>query len=247
MNRFSSLYKNTIGKKFIAALTGLVLFGFLIGHVAGNLKVFTGASGNGVPHIDEYAQFLKVMGEPILPEMAGLWIARTILLVSLILHVVVVSQLALQSAEARPVSYVKSKKAAASLPALWMMFSGILILGFIIFHILHFTIGVIPLGDFEHGYVYNNLANSFALWPVAIGYVLVMVVLGFHLFHGIWSLFQTLGFDNPDRNRALRAFALVATIALVVGFSAVPVAFVLGNLINMPEPIEYVHSLLTSH
>lgn len=247
MNRFTSLYKNTIGKKFIAAVTGLVLFGFLIGHVAGNLKVFTGTSDNGVPHIDEYAQFLKVVGEPILPEMAGLWIARAVLLICLILHVVVVSQLALQSAEARPVSYVKSQKAAATLPALWMMFSGIIILGFIVFHILHFTIGVIPLGEFEHGYVYNNLASSFAFWPVAIGYVVVMVVLGFHLFHGIWSLFQTLGWDNPDRNRTLRGFALVATIALVVGFSAVPAAFMFGDFLNLPEPVEYSPNLLKSH
>ena len=247
MNRLASLYKSSIGKKFIAAVTGLILFGFLMGHVAGNLKVFTGSTGEGIPHIDEYAQFLRVMGEPLLPAMAALWIARAVLLVALILHVVVVSQLAMQSAEARPVNYVKSKKAVASLPALWMMFSGILILGFIIFHLLHFTWGAMPLGEFEHGYVYNNLANSFALWPVAIGYVLVMVVLGFHLFHGIWSLFQTLGLDNPDRNRALRAFALIATIGLVVGFSAVPVSFLLGDLVNMPEPVEYSHSLLESH
>ena len=247
MNRLASLYKNTIGKKFIAAITGLILFGFLIGHVAGNLKVFTGSSADGVPHIDEYAHFLRVMGEPILPEMAGLWIARVFLLIALVVHVVVVSQLALQSAEARPVSYVKSTKAAASLPALWMMFSGLLILGFIIFHILHFTLGAVPLGEFQHGYVYNNLAYSFALWPVSIGYIAVMVVLGFHLFHGIWSLFQTLGFDNPDRNRGLRAFALIATVGLVVGFSAVPVSFLLGDLVNMPAPVEYVQSLLTSH
>ncbi len=247
MKRLASLYKNTIGKKFIAAITGLILFGFLIGHVAGNLKVFTGSSEDGVPHIDEYAHFLRVMGEPILPEMAGLWIARAVLLVALILHVVVVSQLALQSAEARPVNYVKSKKAAASLPALWMMFSGLLILVFIVFHILHFTLGAVPLGEFEYGYVYNNLAHSFALWPVAIGYIAVMVVLGFHLFHGIWSLFQTLGLDNPDRNRALRAFALIVTVGLVVGFSAVPFSFLLGDLVNMPAPVDYLHSLLTSH
>ena len=244
MTRLTSLYKSTIGKKFIAAVTGLILFGFLIGHVAGNLKVFTGTSANGVPHIDEYGQFLKVMGEPILPYMAGLWVARVVLLVSLILHMIVVIQLALYSAEARPINYVKSKRAVATLPALWMLFSGILVLGFIVFHILHFTTGTIQLGEFEHGYIYNNLSNSFTKWPVAIGYSVVMVVLGFHLFHGVWSMFQTFGIDNPDRNRGLRLFAMVATAALVIGFAAVPVAFLLGF---MDPPVDYLHTLLSSH
>ena len=244
MNRFSSFFKSTLGKKFIAAVTGLILFGFLVGHVAGNLKVFTGVSENGVPHIDQYGQFLKELGAPILPDLAGLMIARAVLLISLVLHVVVVIQLAMLSREARPIEYVKSKKSAASLPAQWMMFSGMLILGFVIFHILHFTTGTIRIGNFEHGYVYSNLWNSFSKWPVALGYVLVMVVIGIHLFHGVWSLFQTLGLDNPDRNRSLRTFALVATVALVVGFSAVPLAFVFDVL---PKPVEYVHSLLTGH
>ena len=207
MNRFKAFFTTTIGKKFIAALTGLVLFGFLLGHVAGNLKVFTGSTPDGVPHIDEYAHFLKIAGAPIFPEQFVLWGARLVLLASLIIHVVVVVQLAMLSQEARPVNYVKSKKQAASLSALYMMFSGLLILGFIIFHILHFTTGSIPIGDFEHGYVYSNLASSFGKWPVALGYILVMIVLGFHLNHGVWSLFQTLGLDNPDRNRFLRLLA----------------------------------------
>lgn len=234
MNRITSLYSSTIGKKFIAAVTGLVLFGFLIGHVAGNLKVFTGASADGVYHIDEYGQFLKVMGAPILPAGFGLWGARVVLLSSLLLHVLVVAQLALQSADARPVGYVKSKKASATLAARWMMFSGLVILGFVIFHILHFTTGTIPLGEFEHGTVYKNLSSSFVKWPVAIGYVAVMIMLGFHLFHGLWSLFQTLGLDNPDRNKALRMFAVVMTVAIIAGFIAVPLSFMAG-MMNAPE------------
>ncbi|MEM7453567.1 MAG: succinate dehydrogenase cytochrome b subunit [Planctomycetota bacterium] len=242
MNRLQTLYSSTIGKKFIAAITGLILFGFLAGHVAGNLKVFTGASSNGVYHIDEYGQFLREMGAPILPAGLGLLGARLVLLAALIIHVIVVTQLALQSAEARPVGYRKSKTAAASLAAKWMMFSGITILGFVIFHILHFTTGTIRLGEFEHGTVYSNLASSFAKWPVAIGYMLVMIMLGFHLFHGIWSLFQTLGLDNPDRNKALRGFAILATILIIGGFIAVPLAFVAGA---MPVPEAYPHELLS--
>lgn len=244
MSRFQAFYASTIGKKFIAAITGLILLGFLLGHVAGNLKVFTGSLDNGVPHIDEYAHFLKIAGEPLLPKMMALWGARAVLLASFILHVVVVVQLALLNAEARPVDYIRSKKRAATLPALWMLFSGMVILAFVIFHILHFTIGILPLGDFEHGYVYNNLANSFVKWPVAMGYVAVMVVLGFHLNHGIWSLFQTLGWDNPDRNATLRMVATGVTVAIVIGFAAVPVSFLSGQ---MPDVASYPQELLTGH
>ena len=244
MNRIQAFYATTIGKKFVAAITGIVLFGFILGHVAGNLKVFTGSSEAGVPHIDEYAKFLKIAGAPFLPAMVGLWIARLTLLGALILHVASVAQLAMLSAEARPIGYVKTNRRAASLPALWMMFSGGLILVFVIFHILHFTTGTIQLGDFAHGYVYNNLANSFANPIVAIGYALVMIVLGFHLNHGIWSLFQTLGLDNPDRNKPLRLLSTGITIAIVLGFIAVPIAFMSGN---MPDVVTYPQELLGGH
>ena len=241
MNRIQTLYATTIGKKFVAAITGLILFGFLLGHVAGNLKVFTGTTHDGVPHIDEYGHFLRIAGAPMVPEQFVLWSARAVLLISLILHVVAVSQLALLSQDARPVNYVRSKKRAATLPALYMMFSGLLILGFVIFHIFHFTTGTIKIGEFAHGYVYSNLYNSFANPLVAIGYILVMVVLGFHLNHGVWSLFQTLGLDNPDRNKMLRLASTGLTIALIVGFIAVPLSFMLGI---MPEPVTYSHDLL---
>jgi len=241
MNRITTLYSSTIGKKFIAAVTGLILFGFLLGHVAGNLKVFTGSTEAGVPHIDEYGQFLKVAGKPFLPAMAGLWIARLVLLGSVVMHIVVVVQLAFRNLEARPVGYVKSKKASSSLAALWMMFSGSLIAFFIVFHLLHFTVGVIPVGEFKHGAIYENLYSSFRNPLISLFYVAVMGVLGFHLYHGVWSLFQTLGIDNPDRNKALRLFAIVATIGIVVGFAMVPLAFLTGLL---PEPTAYDPALL---
>lgn len=241
MNRIATLYSSTIGKKFIAAVTGLILFGFLAGHVAGNLKVFTGSTDAGVPHIDEYGQFLKVAGEPFLPEMAGLWIARLVLLGSVVIHIVVVVQLAFRNLEARPVGYVRSKKAASTLAAMWMMFSGGLIAFFIVFHLLHFTVGVLPVGEFQHGAIYKNLYSSFGNPLISLFYVIVMGVIGFHLYHGVWSLFQTLGIDNPDRNKALRMFAIVSTIGIVIGFSLVPLSFMLGV---MPEPTAYDPALL---
>lgn len=241
MNRITNLYSSTIGKKFIAAVTGLILFGFLAGHVAGNLKVFTGSTEAGVPHIDEYGQFLKVAGEPFLPKMAGLWIARLVLLGSVALHILVVVQLAFRNLEARPVGYVRNKKAASTLAALWMMFSGGLIAFFIVFHLLHFTVGVLPIGEFQHGAIYKNLHSSFGNPLISLFYVVVMGVLGFHLYHGVWSLFQTLGIDNPDRNKSLRMFTIIATIGIVVGFALVPLSFMTGM---MPEPTAYDPALL---
>ena len=251
MNRLAKFYASSIGKKFIAAITGLILFGFVAGHVAGNLKVFTGsdmiAEGgqtHAVPHIDQYGQFLKSIGEPFLPYMAGLWIARIVLLGSVILHMTVVIQLSLKSAEARPVGYVRSKKRAASWAARYMMFSGSVVLAFIIFHILHFTTGTIQIGRFEHGDVYENLRSSFSYWWVSLGYVVVMGMLAFHMFHGVWSLFQTLGLDNPDRNKAIRYFAMAASIGISLGFALVPLAFLFGVLPAIPD---YPHHLLTEH
>jgi len=256
MNRIFSLYSSSIGKKFLAAVTGLILFGFLVGHMAGSLKVFTGSTEvsavndageaveHQIPHIDEYGQFLKEAGAPILPAGMGLWIARSVLLIALIVHVTVVIQLSAQSRAARPVGYVRSKKAAASMSAQYMMFSGFAILGFVVFHILHFTTGHIQLGEFEHGAVYSNLSHSFAKWWVALGYTLMMVVIAFHLYHGIWSLFQTLGLDNPDRNKMLRGFAVAAAVALAIGFAIVPLSFMSGAL---PSPADYPTNLLSNH
>jgi len=241
MKRLKIIYQTSIGKKFIAAVTGLILFGFLVGHMAGNLKVFTGQTAAGVPDIDKYGHALRELGSPLVPEQAVLWTARAVLLISFILHIIVVIQLAQHNAQARPISYVKSRKRAASLPAQWMMYSGLLILAFVIFHILHFTTGTIQLGSFEHGYIYNNLQSSFTRVPVAALYLGMMIVLGFHLFHGVWSLFQTLGLDNPDRNAALRWFAIISTVLISLGFAMVPASFILGV---MPGPVEYAAELL---
>lgn len=249
MKRFSKFFSSTIGKKFIAAITGLILFGFVVGHVAGNLKVFTGADlqtvdGSedpvSIPHIDQYGHFLRVAGEPMVPKYFVVWSTRVVLLISLILHIAAVVQLSLKNAEARPVNYVKSKTAAASWAARYMMVSGLIVLAFIIFHLLHFTAGVIVIGDFQHGKIYHNLRSSFQNPIVAIGYVVVMGMMAFHLFHGVWSLFQTLGLDSPDRNKFLRAFAMMTSVGIAVGFASIPLAFLLGLLPDLGDYPSYL-------
>ena len=245
MKRLKLLFASSIGKKFIAAITGLIMFGFLVGHAAGHMKIFTGFDSAGIPHIDQYGQFLKDFGAPALPPMFALWGARLFLLGAVVLHVVTVILLSDQNKKARPVGYIKTKRSAASPAALYMMVTGTAILAFIVLHILHFTTGNLPmLGGHSHGAVYENMTNSFSLWWVSLAYIIMMVVIGFHLYHGVWSLFQTLGLDNPDRNMYLRAFAVIFAIGVSATFILVPVAFMSGQ---MPEPVPYDHDLLSNH
>ena len=245
MKRLKLLFASSIGKKFIAAITGLMMFGFLLGHAAGHLKIFTGADAAGIPHIDHYGQFLKDFGAPALPPMIALWGARMGLLTAVVLHVIVVIQLSTQNMKARPVGYVVKKRSAASPAALYMMVTGSLILFFIVFHILHFTTGSLQfLGQHDHGEVYNNMSRSFANPLVALGYVVMMAVIGFHLYHGVWSLFQTLGLDNPDRNAFLRIFAIVAAVLIAATFALIPLLFLVGG---MQHIYEYDPGLLSNH
>ncbi len=241
MSRLASLYQSSLGKKFIVAVTGIVMIGFLVGHVAGNLKIFLppvdGGPGVGMqPDIDYYAHYLREIGEPLLPATAFLWGARLVLLGSIILHVICVIQLSTQSSAARKTAYASRKYSRATPPARWMMYTGSALMLFIVVHLLHLTFGAFG-GGFEHGKVYHNLYDAFnnVLWVVF--YVGSIGIVALHLYHGVWSLFQTLGFDNPDRNRGLRRMAAVLSVGLFVGFVAVPTAFITG-IAKAPDHIE---------
>ena len=236
MQRLTRFFTSTLGQKAVVAVTGVILFGFVILHMLGNLKTFTGNDDQGVPHIDTYAHFLRTMGEPMLPYGFALWIVRIILLGALVLHVATTIRLARLNRTARPIRYhhrhvlVTSTAAART-----MLVSGILLLLFVVVHILQFTTGTIQISPVEPHTVYVNLYHAFGVWFIALFYVIAMVLLGFHLYHGAWSLFQSLGIDNPDRNRGLRLTAAAAAVILVVGFCAVPVLFIAGV---MPSPGE---------
>ena len=236
MKRTFSLLKSSVGTKAIVAVTGLLMLGFLVGHVIGNLKIFL-PDFEGQPDIDRYAQFLRTMGEPMLPNSGVLWGARCLLLVAVVLHVVSVIRLASMNRAARPVAYAKSEYSSATRPARWMMFTGLAVLAFVIFHLLHLTIGAIDPGKFVEGKVYANLHGAFQQWPLVVLYVLAMAAIMIHLYHGIWSMFQSLGLDNPDRNRVLRTLAVAVSFALFVGFSAVPVSLFSGWLAAPQESV----------
>jgi succinate dehydrogenase / fumarate reductase, cytochrome b subunit len=214
LTRVARFYESTIGKKAIMAVTGLILFGFLIAHMLGNLQIFLGAEV-----MDHYAETLH--GNPAL-----LWTVRIVLLVSVLLHIWASVQLSMIKKEARPSAYVKRANVSSSWASRSMMLSGPVVAAFVIFHLLHLTTGTIH-PQFVPLHAYENLVTGFLI-PFAVAYVVVMVLIGFHLSHGIWSLFQSLGFSHPRYTPLIKKFAAIFSWVLVAGFISVPLAVLTG-------------------
>jgi succinate dehydrogenase / fumarate reductase, cytochrome b subunit len=222
------LWRTSIGKKTAVAVTGLILVGYLVLHMAGNLAVFSGAGDD--PRIDQYSHWLREFGTPLLPYAFFLWVVRVLLLSALVIHITGIVQLRKRNLAAKPLGY-KPARIGRSWAARTMMITGPLLLAFIVFHILQFTTLTINVGgDMEEGAVYQNLHDAFSTWWVAVLYLLALGVVGFHLRHGIWSLFQTLGIDSPQRNGALRLTGTLLTAIIVVGFALVPIFMWTGVL-----------------
>jgi succinate dehydrogenase / fumarate reductase cytochrome b subunit len=213
--RVARFYDSTIGKKAIMAVTGLILFGFVILHMLGNLQVFLG------PEVmNHYAETLH--GNPPL-----LWTARIILLISVALHIWASVQLTLLKREARPVGYVKRANVVSSWASRSMMLSGPIIAIFVVFHLLHLTTGTLH-PQFIELQAYENLVTGFLVVPVAVIYIIAMVLLGFHLSHGIWSMFQSVGLSHPRYTPMIKKFASVFSWLLVAGFISIPLAVLSG-------------------
>jgi succinate dehydrogenase / fumarate reductase cytochrome b subunit len=211
-------YDTTLGKKVVMALTGMVLTGFVVGHMAGNLQVFLGPEA-----FNRYAELLH--SSPGL-----LWGARTVLLASVILHIVSAIQLALIAKRARPQRYVKLKSTTSSYASRTMYWSGPILAAFIVYHLLHFTVGTAhPTQPFP-GYTqaYQNVIAGFKVVPVSLFYIFSMGLLCLHLFHGVWSMFQSLGLAHPRYTPVLKKLAAGLSVLVAVGFSVVPVAVMLG-------------------
>lgn len=217
-------YNSTVGKKIIMAITGAALLGFVVGHMAGNLKMFGGIGVDGVYKMDHYAEFLRTMGADLFGRETLLWGARVVLLVCVGLHILMAFQLSAINRRARPVGYKVQSYQSSTLASRGMMIGGIILLSFIIFHILHFTTGDLHFRGFEYGKVYANVWNGFQSPLVVVFYILAMAALAFHTFHGAWSLFQTIGVDGPILNPILRGVAMVLAVVLFIGFVSVPIA-----------------------
>jgi succinate dehydrogenase cytochrome b subunit len=230
LRRWLGFYHSLIGKKMIVAVTGAAMLAFLVAHVIGNLKVFLPDPEPGVADIDAYAAFLRSAGQPALPHGALLWLVRLGLILALVLHVVCVVQLSARNRAARPVGYRLVSYQQATVSARWMMFTGLFVLAFVVFHILHFTTGTVDPAAFQKGAVYDNLRRAFTRWSFVSVYAIAMAAVAVHVFHAAWSMFQSLGLDNPDRNPFLRGLAGVLAVGLFFGFTTVPLAFVFGVL-----------------
>ncbi len=217
MNRALTFFHSSIGKKVVMALTGVVLFGYTVGHMAGNLLIFRGSEA-----INEYSAFLRTS-----PRL--LWGTRILLLAAVSLHILCAVQLARKKNSARPIAYASRGAANPSYASRTMYWSGPFIAAFVLFHLAHLTFGwkVVPPAFIE-GDVYANLVNGFRVVPVALFYIAACAALGLHLIHGAWSMFQTVGLNHPRYNRGLREFARVATAIVAGGFILVPVAVLLG-------------------
>jgi succinate dehydrogenase / fumarate reductase cytochrome b subunit len=219
MEKALSFVDTTIGKKVVMALSGLVLFGFVIGHMAGNLQVFLG------PEVfNGYAIQLHEM-KPLL------WGTRFVLLVSVFLHISMALQLTARSAAARPVAYKRTARQRTTFAALTMKFSGLTLLFFILFHLAHFTFPGIAMGPYEHQHysmAYSNFVNGFSIpWVVGL-YVAAMLSLGAHLYHGSFSLFQTMGISHPRRNDTIKQVSQFLALTVTVGNIVLPLSVLLG-------------------
>ena len=216
-----TLWRSTVGKKAVMAVSGLVMLLYLVFHMLGNLKVFLGPGD-----LNGYAAWLRTLGEPLLGYGWFLWLARAALSASVVLHGVAAYQLSRRDLAARPGRYVHQRR-RASYATRTMRWGGVILALFIVWHILDLTtLTVNPRA--EAGHPYQNIVASFSAWYSDVFYILAMLALGLHIRHGFWSAAQTLGANNARRNRALKATANGLALVLTAGFLSVPVAVMTG-------------------
>jgi len=197
------------------ALTGAIGWGYLIAHMTGNLLVFRGAA-----KIDAYAGFLK-------SNLGLLWTVRSILLVAVIAHIVAAFQLARISQKSRPIGYKRWRPVGSDFASRTMRWTGPIVGIFIVYHLLHFTLGTVH-PDFHAGQVYHNITTGFHVWYASAFYIVAMLALFGHLYHGTWSMFQSVGINHPKYNRLVRTLATIISVLIVLGFISIPVAVLLG-------------------
>lgn len=222
-------YRSAIGKKWLMAITGIALFGFVLFHMLGNLKMYLGPA-----HYDEYAEWLRTIGEPALPRTGFLWIMRSVLIVAVIVHIHCAYSLTMMNRRARPVHYQSKRDyISANFASRTMRWTGIIVALFVIWHLMDLTWGWVN-PDFVTGATYANVVHSLDRVPVAAFYILANLALGFHLFHGLWSMFQSLGINNPRWNCVRRGFAVAFATLITVGNISFPI-MVLAGVVSLPK------------
>jgi len=212
---------SSVGKKIVMAVTGIVLSLFVLGHMAGNLQAFL---PNGPEALDHYGAFLRE-----LLHGTGIWFVRAGLLLAVGLHIWAYLTLSVKSWAARPKGYAVTDFEEATFASRSMRWTGPILGAFIVFHLLHLTTGTVH-PHFVEGKVYQNLVTGLAPVPIALFYILAMGCLAFHLWHGAWSMLQTLGLSHPKYLKARKIFAIVFTVLVTGGFVLVPIAVLAGVL-----------------
>ncbi len=215
ISRLGLLWRSTIGKKIIMAVTGLVLVLYVFVHMLGNLQVFAGPE-----KIDAYGRLLRA-------APALLWTARIVLLAAVVAHAWAGIELQLRARQARGVAYADYRPGASSAASRTMLWSGLLVLLFVVYHVLDLTVGVVH-PDFREGEIYWNLVQRFGQITGVAAYLIAMVALAFHLWHGIYSMFQSLGLSNRRLTPQVQRFAAGFATVLTIGFSAIPLAVIVG-------------------
>jgi succinate dehydrogenase / fumarate reductase cytochrome b subunit len=217
------VYRSSLGKKYVMAISGMVLMVYVLIHMIGNLKLYFGPEA-----LNAYGHWLRSFGDPVLPRTALMWILRVIIFVAFVLHVHAAYALTVQNRRARRQRY-RSKRdyVAANYAGRTMRWTGVIVGLFVLFHLLDLTWGSTNPG-FVPGDVYHNVVRSFQRWPVALVYILANLALGLHLYHGAWSLFQSMGWNNRRFNAWRRYFAVIFAATVVLGNVSFPIAVLSG-------------------
>lgn len=215
LEKTAFFYRSVVGKKVVMAATGCVLCLFVLGHMLGNLQIYQGAD-----KLNQYAAFLQGLG-------AGLWAVRLVLLACAGLHIISAYQLWRLKLDARPVSYVKKATVASSYAARTMIWSGPIVLAFILYHLLHFTTGQAH-PDFRHGDVYHNVIAGFSRPAASLFYIAANIMLAIHLYHGAWSMFQSVGVNHPRYTPWLKRLAKAYAWVVGIGNVSIPLAVLTG-------------------
>jgi len=225
-------YRSAIGKKWVMGITGVLLLGFVLSHMIGNLKVYIGfLEEEGAYEIDLYGEALRSLLFPIIPKFWLLWVIRIGLIVAFALHIHAAYALTVMNHRARPEGYQGPRQyLVANYASRTMRWSGVIVLAYLLFHLADFTWGIQPFAPdtFVRGDIYRNLVDSFSRWPVSVLYIVANLLLGVHIFHGAWSMFQSLGVNHPTFNRWRRWFAQAFAAVIVIGNVSFPVAVLTG-------------------
>lgn len=218
-------YGSAMGKKWVMAVTGIILIGYLIAHLVGNLKMYLSAE-----EIDQYGEALRDLGGHLVPRTSLLWAMRLGLLAATLLHIHAAYTLTLINWKARSGRYHTRDYAVASYASRSMRWTGVIVVLFVLFHLADMTWGVSPAASDEYfrGAIYSNMIASFERLPVAIFYIVANLALGVHLYHATWSLFQSLGWNHPRFNRWRKYAAYAVTGFVVLGNLSFPIAVQIG-------------------